>query len=402
MGSAVKHPTAGRLLAAGYREWLPPAGLRGALTCFWVSVVPPDAAPSVTAVMPDGCVDLIWQNGHGAFVAGPDTGPCPVTDPPGTVYVGARFRPGAGGPALGVPLARLRDQRVDLADLLPALAGRLPAGLPPQIALLTTIRLAAELVTAGPPDPLVVQATSLLARGRSNVAELGRELAVSERQLRRRFDDAVGYGPKMMHRVLRFRQVVHQLSAGRRAVDLASLAAQAGYADQAHLTRETTQLAGLPPAALARTFAAPLTSLTAARVSSQLLTEIVSSTTYRKSGAAVPTATWIVQLDGGQVGFWTSSASGKFKRLRNNSRIALQPADSRGKVKPGTSPVDGSAELITSGPVFDSLRAKVRAKYGFMVQISSFFNIIGHLGKGRFPYGDVAVVVTLSGQDGAA
>jgi uncharacterized protein len=36
----------------------------------------------------------------------------------------------------------------------------------------------------------------------------------------------------------------------------------------------------------------------------------VATTTYRKSGVAVTTPTWIVPLDCGQVGFLTSSASG--------------------------------------------------------------------------------------------
>jgi PPOX class probable F420-dependent enzyme len=128
----------------------------------------------------------------------------------------------------------------------------------------------------------------------------------------------------------------------------------------------------------------------------------VASTTYRKAGAAVPTATWIVPLDDGKVGFWTSSASGKYKRLLRNPRITLQPADSQGKVRAGTSPLDGTVELVTSGPEFDAVQRKVRAKYGFMVSLSRFFNILGHLGKGPFPYGDVAVVVTLSGPDQAA
>jgi uncharacterized protein len=39
------------------------------------------------------------------------------------------------------------------------------------------------------------------------------------------------------------------------------------------------------------------------------------------------------------------------------------------------------------------VQSKVRAKYGFMVTVSHFFNTLGHLGK-SFPYGDVAVVVT--------
>jgi uncharacterized protein len=44
--------------------------------------------------------------------------------------------------------------------------------------------------------------------------------------------------------------------------------------------------------------------------------KFVASTTYRKSGAAVPTQTWICALDGSRVGFWTSSASGKYKRYQ--------------------------------------------------------------------------------------
>jgi uncharacterized protein len=120
----------------------------------------------------------------------------------------------------------------------------------------------------------------------------------------------------------------------------------------------------------------------------------VSSTTFRKSGTRVSTPTWIVGLDGGRVGFWTSSKSGKYKRLRNNPRITLQPSDGRGKVKAGTAPVEGTVNLSTSGPDFDAVQSKVRAKYGFMVQVSHFFNIIGHIGK-SFPYGDVAVAVTL-------
>jgi AraC-like DNA-binding protein len=66
----------------------------------------------------------------------------------------------------------------------------------------------------------------------------------------------VGYGPKTLQRVLRFRRFVSRIDAGLPAGaerhDLATLAVQAGYADQAHLTRECQALAGLTPAALAR------------------------------------------------------------------------------------------------------------------------------------------------------
>jgi PPOX class probable F420-dependent enzyme len=122
----------------------------------------------------------------------------------------------------------------------------------------------------------------------------------------------------------------------------------------------------------------------------------IATTTYRKSGTAVPTPTWIVALNGARVGFWTSSASGKYKRLRNNPRIVLQPCDARGRVRAGSQPAEGTAELVISGADFDEIQRGIRAKYGVMVPVSRFFNTLGHLGKGKFPYGDVGVVITVS------
>jgi len=87
--------------------------------------------------------------------------------------------------------------------------------------------------------------------------------------------------------------------------------------------------------------------------------------------------------------------SGKYKRLRNNPRIVLQPSDSRGRVKAGSQPVEGTTELVTDGADFDAIKRGIRAKYGVMVQISGFFNTLGHLGR-KFPYGDVGVVITVS------
>jgi len=122
----------------------------------------------------------------------------------------------------------------------------------------------------------------------------------------------------------------------------------------------------------------------------------VTTTTFRKSGTPVATPTWIVPLDGGRVGFWTSSRSGKYKRLRNDPRITLQPADARGRVKAGSQASTGTVQLVTSGADFDAIQQRVRAKYGVQVPMSKFFNTLGHIGKGKFPYGDVGVVVTVT------
>jgi AraC-like DNA-binding protein len=250
-----------RSLPPGYFEWRPPAALRPAVTCLWARVSA-DGGDRESLVLPDACSDLIWEPGRGAFVAGPDTGPAPTTMAAGTIIVGVRFRPSAGGPALGVPLSELRDQRVDLADLRPADARRLTGTLEPDTALARTLDTVAALVEDGGPDPAVTWAAALLRNPRARAEDVAAEVELSMRQLRRRCHAAAGYGPKTLQRILRFRQFVSRIDAiprqpdhaGRApaAADLAVIAADAGYADQAHLTRECGQLAGLTPAALMR------------------------------------------------------------------------------------------------------------------------------------------------------
>jgi AraC-like DNA-binding protein len=257
----------------GYREQAPPAELRPSVSCVWARVAGPGETAAV-AVLPDACIDLIWQQGHGVFVAGPDTGPAPSVSPPGTMMAGVRFAPGGGGPALGMPLSELLDLRVDAAELGSGQAAelaRVDGGLPPAEALRLLVRITAEMVTDGPADPLVTRAVRLLgppaarfhggqlpggpARLPDDPAaqaeEVAGQLGVSERQLRRRCQAAVGYGPATLRRVLRFRRFLSWVdTSGRPPFDLATAAAEFGYADQAHLTRESVRLAGLPPAAL--------------------------------------------------------------------------------------------------------------------------------------------------------
>jgi len=238
----------------GYTEWPAPPALRDAVACLWAQVTT-SVADRAGLVLPDGCTDLVWEQGRGAFVAGPDTGPALTTMAAGTVVLGVRFRPSAGGPALGVPLSDLRDQRVDLADLRAAEASRLPATLDPDTAAARVLEVTASLVADGAPDPAVTWAARLLRDPRARAEDVADEVGLSLRQLRRRCHPAVGYGPKTLQRVLRFRSFVSRIDTRAPSpgdLDLAALAAEAGFADQAHLTRECGRLSGLTPAALAR------------------------------------------------------------------------------------------------------------------------------------------------------
>ena len=231
-------------LSPGYREFAPPRALRGVVDCLWTRV---SGASREVRIVPDGCTDLVWRQGEGTVVAGPDTGPKLVTVAEGDLLVGMRLLPGAGGAVLEAPVDAVRDLRVPAAEL-----GRefdLHGGLEPLEVLRRFAAVAAERRT----DPVVAQAVHQVAR--QGVGPAARELGISERQLRRRFHSAAGYGPKTLSRILRFRRFVRSVERG--GGDLARLAAEAGYADQAHLTRETRRLAGLPPTAFVRHWATP-------------------------------------------------------------------------------------------------------------------------------------------------
>jgi PPOX class probable F420-dependent enzyme len=120
-------------------------------------------------------------------------------------------------------------------------------------------------------------------------------------------------------------------------------------------------------------------------------------TTFRRNGTPVATPVWVVGLEDGSIGFWTSSGSGKAKRLAHTSRVTVQPCDGRGKVRDGAEAVDGTARLV-DGAELEAIRAKVMAKYGFLTKITKLLGTIGGLIKRkRIPYGDRGVIIVVAG-----
>jgi len=118
-------------------------------------------------------------------------------------------------------------------------------------------------------------------------------------------------------------------------------------------------------------------------------------TTFRKNGKAVSTPVWIIPLEDGTMGFYTSSGSGKAKRLAHTSRVTVQPCNSRGKVTDGTESTDATATTVT-GSDLDEIRTKINDKYGFATKITKLLGTIGGIVKrNRIPYGDLGVVISI-------
>ena len=232
---------------SAYRERRPPTELADHVANLWVREVPA-AAPATVRVLPDGSADIMWlQQGSTVttLVAGPDSRAQFTELTPGSRMAGLRFAPGVAATVLGVPLDELRDKRVALSELWgPAaieLAERAASSVEPESMLAAA---AARRIT-DPPDSSASFIARTLERssGPGVVARVADQIGLSERQLLRRCLTAFGYGPKTLQQVLRFQRALRLARAGGRLVDVAVLS---GYADQAHLARESRRLAGAP------------------------------------------------------------------------------------------------------------------------------------------------------------
>ncbi|MGP0108790.1 MAG: pyridoxamine 5'-phosphate oxidase family protein [Acidimicrobiales bacterium] len=62
--------------------------------------------------------------------------------------------------------------------------------------------------------------------------------------------------------------------------------------------------------------------------------EYILLTTFRRDRTPVATPVWVVPLEDGRLGFWTSSGSTKAKRLAHTGRVTVQPCDVRGAGSP--------------------------------------------------------------------
>lgn len=239
-----------------YHERPAAPSLGESFACIWVHQMPKTGAPPII-VTPDGNIDLQWI--EGAFrVAGPDKGPQTEILPAGALIIGFRFRPAAAAAWLGVPASDLLDQRVALEELWGAKARRLAAGVRQQGGVASLVSsLEAVLIAHGAAhatDVPMRAAFDLIRHGpppdASLVPWLMRALSMSERTLRRRFDQNFGYGPKTLDRILRYQRFLRLARQSRQPT--AIQAAEAGYADQAHLVRESRRMTGNTPLQLDR------------------------------------------------------------------------------------------------------------------------------------------------------
>lgn len=216
--------------------------------------------PYEQRIVPNPTVHVTFEP-DGAFVTGVATGAWSRgLEGAGCVF-GIRFRPAGFRPFLGRSLRTITDGVLPLA----ALFGSRSASIE---------RLGAECVAAGRPLDLVGPVEAWLCSladdlGDSErrdaeivsgiveaiaadpsavrVGQVAEQLSVSPRRLQRLFAEHVGVNPKWVVDRARVHEVSERVRAGGE-LRWAELAAELGYADQAHLIRRFTEAVGEPPA----------------------------------------------------------------------------------------------------------------------------------------------------------
>lgn len=192
-----------------------------------------------------------WHGWTRGIVHGPQSRYYMAGPKPAGVVVGASFRPGMAAAILGASLPELLDRHVSIEELW----GYRGLDLHERLAAIRDPRaicraLEVELIARIHRPLLIHPAVAHALRPTPHrVSEIQEQSGYSARRFIELFHSAVGLTPKHYYRVRRFSGALARMARATKRGDakLADVALDAGYADQAHFSREFRELAGVAP-----------------------------------------------------------------------------------------------------------------------------------------------------------
>jgi AraC-like DNA-binding protein len=217
-----------------------------------------DAPDQVQRVLPYPNAHLVFDRGQTA-IHGVVRGAFERTVSGAGRVLGVRFRPGGLRPFIRMPLSRLTDRTMPLDDVLHIGSAEAEQRVLSQPADLDMVAAAEAMLLAvlPAPDPralLAAQAVEAAAAagGPITAHALATQLGIEERSLQRLFSNYVGVSPKWVIQRFRLQEASWRLAAQGR-IALSALAAELGFSDQAHFTRDFSKLVGQSPLAYWKT-----------------------------------------------------------------------------------------------------------------------------------------------------
>lgn len=118
-------------------------------------------------------------------------------------------------------------------------------------------------------------------------------------------------------------------------------------------------------------------------------------TTFGPAGEPASSTEWVVGLDDSRIGFWTPDSTEWTARLATSPVVTVQASGSTGTVKREQPLLEGRAELLADGPVFDEVKAAILAKYSVAAPAAGLLDSVRELGGTRTP--EAAVVIDVVG-----
>jgi AraC-like DNA-binding protein len=253
IGKGVLYPDKGQRKFTTAR-FAPSAALAPFVEHFWtVAWRLPEGEVFVQETLPYPCVHVAFERNRSEVVCVLKGRFVRRLEGLGRVF-GVRLHPGAFYPFLPQDQSRLCDKRIsvnavfpnlDLADFEQHLFSRT-----------TEIEMVGELdqlfvshLPSQIADVDVVQACyNLIERDQSisSVHDLAGSACVSVRSLQRKFSQIIGVSPKWVVQRIRLQDALERVQASE-SETLASIAADLGYADQAHFTRDFKAVVGVSP-----------------------------------------------------------------------------------------------------------------------------------------------------------
>lgn len=261
------------------RQPSPP--LDAAIDCIWLSRRD-ENSPDCEHMLPSGKADLVitlhdspihwahandstnWRSWTRGVVHGPQSSYYLAGPKPKGTVVGVSFRPGMAGGILGVPMPELLDSHVTLEELWGYRGLEMQERLASASDHAAIFRLLESELIARIRRPLLIHPAvaqalrpnpsgigSYIGIGPGRVEDVQRRSGYSPRHFIELFRSSVGLAPKRYYRVQRFSNALARIAQNNVVgkVKLSDVATSEGYSDQAHLSREFRELAGVTASA---------------------------------------------------------------------------------------------------------------------------------------------------------
>jgi len=251
-----------------YQTFEPNQDLTAFIKCYWTLESPKEETLEKQTIIPDGCMEMIFHYGDlykqlldnrnsiiqpRCFVIGQLTGPLEIEPTGETGIFSIRFHPEGFLPFTTFPIKEMENTAVSLEKLfgndgLEIEQQILNANSTLERIKLIEIFLLNRLTDTETIDRIVKSTveTIITANGQLSVHELSQLTQVNRRQLLRKFSSAIGLSPKQLSSTIRLQSALKMLLNDQFS-NLAELAYENEYYDQAHFIKEFKSYTALTP-----------------------------------------------------------------------------------------------------------------------------------------------------------